>query len=151
LVGKLRYIRVGRLGEARERNVPCAGERDCGEVVGIPRVGKHDRPAAFDGAERELHQACLRSRQHRDLACGVDVHAVHLAVALPNRLLQRGKAGERGVAVDVGPRRRLREGVHDVRRRARFGISATEVDERLALLRSGCRDARQEPREVLPR
>jgi hypothetical protein len=92
--GEVEVHRVSPLGEPGEGNVLRSRERDRGEVIGIAGIGQHDRPAALDGAERKLHQPGLRPRQHSDLACRVHVHAVDLAVALRDRVLQRRKARE---------------------------------------------------------
>jgi hypothetical protein len=51
--------------------------------------------------------------------------------------------------VDVWARRGLRKGLNDVYRRTGLRIPAAEIDERLALLRSGGRDAREQSGEVL--
>ena len=126
-------------------------ERDGGEVVGIAGIGQDDRAAALDGAERELHQAGLRAGQDGDFPGRVEVHVVELAVALRDRFLQRGQAGEGRVAVDVVALGALGQGVNDVSRRADLGVPAPEVDERLATLCSRRSHPRQQCSEVLLR
>ena len=51
--------------------------------------------------------------------------------------------------MDVGTRGRRLESLHHMRRRPDLGVAATEVDERLALLRGCHRDTSEQRREVL--
>ena len=79
------------------------------------------------------------------------MHVVDLAVALRDRFLQRGQAGEGRVAVDVVALGALGQGVNDVSRRADLGVPAPEVDERLATLCSSRSHPGQQCSEVLLR
>ena len=137
--------------EAGERNVGRAGEGDGGEVVRIPGIGQNDRASTLDRAERELHQAGLRPRENRNLAVGVEVHAVHLAVTARDRLLQRGHSRERRIAVDVVPLGALSQRLDDMLGRPDLRIAAAEVDQGLAAFSRRRGDPGQQRGEVLLR
>ena len=80
---------------------------------------------------------------------GVELDAVVRAVALGDRAAQARQAAERGVAVDLGVRRRLGQRLHHVLGRADLGISAAEVDDRRAAVGRGGGDPTDERAEVL--
>jgi hypothetical protein len=138
-----------RLRLDRERSAFGGREGDRGGVVGVAGIGQDDRAPALGRGERDLRERRLRPRHDRHLAARVELDAVDVRVARGDRLLQLGQARERRVAVDVGPRRRLRERLDDVRGRADLRVAAPEVDERLALGGRGLGDAREELGEVL--
>ena len=137
--------------EAGERGDRGAGERDRREVVGIAGIGQDDRAAALDRAQRELHQACLRPGQDRDLAGRIELHAVDVGVAGGDCLLERREAGKRGVPVHVGAGGRLGERLDDVRRRPDLGVASSKVDERLAVCCRRRRNPCEQRSEVLLR
>ena len=99
----------------------------------------------------ELDDAGLRPGEHRDLALGVDVDAVDVAVARGDRLARAREPANRRVAVDVRAPRRVDERLDDMRGRAELGVAAAEVDERWAVHGGrGC-DAAEQRDEVLRR
>ena len=138
-----------RVGAERKQLEFCVRERDGGAVVGIARVGEHDRVALLDARLRELHQPGFRAGQDRDLGRRIDLDAVQVAVARCDRLLQRRQPCEGRVAVRVRPPRRAVERLRDMRRRPDVGIAAPEVDQRLAVARRRGGDPREERGEVL--
>ena len=143
--------RPARVGVERERLEPRAGERGAGRVVGVVRVGQEDGVALVGEHERELDDAGLRPGKHRDLALGVELDAVDVAVARGDRLARAREPADRRVAVDVGAPRRVDERLDDVRGRPELGVAAAEVDERRTSLGSGGRDAAEQRDEVLRR
>ena len=152
--------RVGRLvqvggpagvGPERDGLELRARERRPGGIVGIERVGQQD-PLPFVGQrQRELAERRLRARDDRDLALGIELDAVHVAVARRERLLRAGEAPDRGVAVHVGAGSALRQRLDDVRRRPDLGIAAAEVDERRPIRRGCGGDTTEKRDEVLLR
>ncbi len=159
-VGRVVQVERGRLRrgcvpvrppvrEQRQRDARGRDERDGRAVVRIAGIREDDRAAPLDRHLRELDQAGLRARQHRDLAGRVELDAVDVAIARCDRLLQRREPRERRVAVRLRAGRRPRQRLDDVRRRRHVGIAAAEVDERLAALAGRRRHAREQPREVL--
>jgi hypothetical protein len=127
------------------------GEGGAGGVVRVAGIRQQERAPAFDEHEGELDDRGLRARDHRDLAHGIELDAVHTPVALGNRLLQRGQAAKGRVSVAPLPPRGLRQPVEHVQWRPYLRISAREVDQRLAAGARRVRDARNQGREVLPR
>ena len=110
------------------------------------RVGQCDRVAWSGNTERDLDQRGLRARDDGDLAVRIELHAVDVGVALGNRLAELGQAREGCISVH-GRRvlaRGFDQGVDDVRRRRDVGITAAEIDERLAGLCRRGRDSREE-------
>jgi DNA helicase TIP49 (TBP-interacting protein) len=101
----------------------------------------------------EVDDRGLRARDDGDLALGLQVDAVRVGVAVGDRLLQGGEAGEGRVAVDarVGIARDLGEALDDVGRRPYLGVAAGEVYEWLAFRGGRDPDGREEVREVLLR
>ncbi len=106
----------------RERPERRVGERDRGEVVRVARVGEEDGVAALREDETELDERRLRAGDDRDLARGVELDAVHVAVARGDRLLQLRHAAELGVAVRALVRGRALRRLDHVRGRADFGF-----------------------------
>ena len=135
----------------RERPERRVGERDRGEVVRVARVGEEDRVAALREHEAELDERRLRAGYDRDLALGVELDAVDVAVARGDRVLQLRHPAELGVAVRALVRGRALRRLDHVCRRTDFRVPAAEVDERLAVLRRLRGDAREERGEVLLR
>ena len=84
-----------------------------------------------------------------DLALGIELDAVHVAVAPGDRLARSREPADRRVAVDVGPAGRVDERLDDVRGRAELGVAAAEVDERRTSLGGRSRDAAEQRDEVL--
>ena len=138
-------------GRRVERHEPelGAGERDPGRVVGVVRIGEQDPVAALGEREGELDDRRLRPRDDRDLAVGVELDAVVVAVAAGDRLAELGQAAERRVAVDVRPRGGLRERLDDVRGRADLRVAAAEVDDRRPAVGRRGGDAAEQRAEVL--
>src|SRR5205807_8940229 len=89
----------------------------------------------------------LRPGHDRDLALGVELDAVDVAVAAGDRLAQAWEAAEGRVAVHVRPGSRPLQRLDDVRRRADLRIAAAEVDH----VDAGLGHAAQERGEVLRR
>ena len=86
-----------------------------------------------------------------DLAGGIELHPVDVAVAGGDGLLQLGHPAELGVAVRAVVRGRALSRLDHVRGRPDLGVPAAEVDERLAVLRRLRRDACEQRGEVLLR
>src|SRR5581483_9043328 len=82
-----------------------------------------------------------------DLAVGVELDAVHVAVAARDRLAQARQPPKRRVAVDGGPTRGLAQSLDGVQRRPDLGVAAAEVDD----VAAGRGDAAEERGEVLLR
>ena len=135
----------------RERLEPRAGERGAGRIVRVVRVGQENGVAFVGEHERELDDAGLRPGEHRDLALGIDLDAVDVAVALGDRLARAREPADRRVAVDVRTPRRVDERLDDVRRRPELGVAAAEVDERRTSLGGRRGDAAEQRDEVLRR
>ena len=141
--------RPARRGVERQRAEVGAGERDAGLVVGIPRVGQQDRVAALPEREAELDDGRLRSRDDRHLAFGIDLDAVHVAVARGDRLARARQAAEGRIAVDVGPRGGFSQRLDHVRRRPHLGVAAAEIEDARPALARRFGDTAEEQREVL--
>ncbi len=135
----------------RHTNLARARERGCRGVVRVPGIGKQDRLAPLDRAERELDERRLRAGDDGDLARGVELDAVQVAVPRSDRLLQLGQPEKRRVPVDERRRleRNLVEPLHDMRRRPDVRVPAPEIDDGLAVLRLSGGDASEQPSEVL--
>ena len=142
-----RELRPGR----RERPSVASASATRGEVVRVAGVGEQDGVAALREHEAELDERGLRARHDGDLARGVELHAVDVAVARGDRLLQLRHARGTGVPVRAVVRGRALSRLDHVRGRPDLGVAAAEVDERLAVLRRLRRDAREQRGEVLLR
>ena len=95
-------------GVERQRERARARQGDGGEVVRVAGVGQRDRLAGVRARQHGEHDRGLGPRHHRDLALGIELHAVIATVVRGDRLAQRGAALEGRVAVHAARAPRAR-------------------------------------------
>ncbi|MNN32484.1 hypothetical protein D3C81_1462060 [compost metagenome] len=103
----------------------------------IAGIGHQYRVAAIQRGQHQVRQAFLGADGDDGLGIRIDLDVIALAVPVRDRAPQPRDALGRGIAVRVGPLRRIGELGHDMRRRGAIRVAHAHVDDVLATAAGG--------------